>query len=221
MSCVYQTPRFLEQGHDVLIDIFKCINIFLSLLKIYADIPPTLAMTAMVVQILLELLAVLAIATKQIGQGRFGESPYLCIVFPGTELMVSLVVEIYARKRLGEKDIESILQRFDRLTLDGSTMTVAQTLGAVYALVNDMRVVMEGAYQFLTNIYTLLNANSVDEKASTDVIRQTLGEFVRCTPARIILTSASPFASISNESEQDRTFVPLRPRDGHFSSYIN
>ena len=208
MSCVYQTARFLEPGHHVLIDIFECINIFLSLLKIHADIPSTPAMTAMVVKILLELLAVLAIATKPIDQGRFGESPDICIVIPGTELMVSLAAEKYARKILGEKDIESILQRLDRLILDGSMMTVAQTFSAVYGLVNNMRVVMEGAYQLLTNICILLNANSVDEKASTDVIQQTLGGSVGRTPTRIILTSVGPFASISNESEQDRTCAP-------------
>jgi hypothetical protein len=133
--------------------------------------------------------------------------------------MISLVSEKYGSKILGEKDIESILQQLDRVTLDGSTMTVAQTLSAVHGLVNNLRVVMEGACQLLTNICILLNANSVDEKASTEAIRQTLGESVRCTPTRIILMSASPFTSISNESEQDRTFVPLR--DNCFFSYIN
>jgi len=54
--------------------------------------------------------------------------------------------EKYARKILGEKDIESILQRLDRLTFEESRMTVTQTLGVVHGLVNNMQVVMEGTY---------------------------------------------------------------------------
>ena len=56
------------------------------------------------------------------------------------------VAEKYAKKSLGEKDIESVLLRLDRLTLEESKTTVAQTLDVVYGLVNNMQVVMEGAH---------------------------------------------------------------------------
>ena len=48
------------------------------------------------------------------------------------------------QRGLGEADIESVLQRLDRLTLEESRTTVAETLDVVYGLVNDMQVVMEG-----------------------------------------------------------------------------
>ena len=54
--------------------------------------------------------------------------------------------EKYAKKLLGEKDIASVLQRLDRLTLEESKTTAAQTLDVVYGLVNNMEVVMEGAH---------------------------------------------------------------------------
>ena len=57
--------------------------------------------------------------------------------------------EKYARKLLGEKDIKSVLQRLDQLTLEESKVTVAQTLDVVYGLVNNMQVVMEGAHRLL------------------------------------------------------------------------
>jgi hypothetical protein len=63
-----------------------------------------------------------------------------------------LTAEKYARKLLGEKDIESALQRLDRLTLEESKMTVAQTLDVVYGLVNKMQVVMEGAHRLLVRM---------------------------------------------------------------------
>ena len=56
------------------------------------------------------------------------------------------MAEKYAKKFLGEKDIESVLLRLDRLTLEESKTTVAQTFDIVYGLVNNMQVVMEGAY---------------------------------------------------------------------------
>ena len=40
---------------------------------IYAEIPPTPVMTEVLVKIMTEILSVLALATKQINQGRFSE----------------------------------------------------------------------------------------------------------------------------------------------------
>ena len=52
--------------------------------------------------------------------------------------------EKFAKKLLGDSEIESILQRLDRLTQDEARMTVAQTLGVVHGLVGNMKEVMEG-----------------------------------------------------------------------------
>jgi hypothetical protein len=50
----------------------------------------------------------------------------------------------FARKLLGEKHVEAVLQRLDRLTIDEARTTAAQTLELVYGLVQNMRVVMDG-----------------------------------------------------------------------------
>ena len=52
----------------------ESIGHFLNRLEIYTEIPPTDAMDEMVVKILVELLSTLALATKEIKQGRFSES---------------------------------------------------------------------------------------------------------------------------------------------------
>jgi len=57
-----------------------------------------------------------------------------------------LVAEKYAKKLLGEKGIESVLDRLDRLTLEESKMTIAQTYDVVCRLVNKMQVVMKGKH---------------------------------------------------------------------------
>ena len=48
------------------------------------------------------------------------------------------------KKLLGDKDIEAVLLRLDRLTLDEARITATQTLEIVYGLIQNMRVVMDG-----------------------------------------------------------------------------
>jgi len=44
----------------------------------------------------------------------------------------------------GDKDIESVLQRLDRLTQDEARTAAAETLGVVYGLVQNMKEFMDG-----------------------------------------------------------------------------
>jgi hypothetical protein len=53
--------------------------------------------------------------------------------------------EKFTKKLLRESEIETVLERLDRLTQDEARMTVAQTLGVVHGLMGNMKVVMEGA----------------------------------------------------------------------------
>ena len=102
-------------------------------------------MTKTVINIMVELLSVLALASNQINQGQLSKLRYpFCRL-----LMAWLVTEIYARKLLGEKGIESAIQRLDRLTLEESKMTVAQTPELVYDLVDGMEAMMGGAHRLL------------------------------------------------------------------------
>jgi hypothetical protein len=58
----------------VLIDIFVRIEGFFKRLETYTEVRPTEAMTDVTVRILIEVLSILAIATKQIKQGRSSKS---------------------------------------------------------------------------------------------------------------------------------------------------
>jgi hypothetical protein len=71
---VYQAVKGVIDSYDALVDLLESIEHFLNRLDIYTKIPPTAAMTEIVVKILVELLATLALATKQIKQGRPSES---------------------------------------------------------------------------------------------------------------------------------------------------
>ena len=63
-------------GYDALVDLLESIEHFLNRLDIYTKIPPTVAMTEMVVKILVELLSALALVTKEIKQGKPSESVF-------------------------------------------------------------------------------------------------------------------------------------------------
>ena len=72
--CVCQMAKYVRESYDALVDIFECIENIMSRLKIYMEIRPTPTMTETIVKIMVELLAVLALATKQINQGRLSTS---------------------------------------------------------------------------------------------------------------------------------------------------
>ena len=60
-------------SYDALVDLLESIEHFLSRLDIYTQIPASLAMDEMVVKILVELISTLALATKELRQGRTSE----------------------------------------------------------------------------------------------------------------------------------------------------
>jgi hypothetical protein len=96
-------------------------------------------MTDIVVKIMVQLLSVLALATKQISQKRFSK----CAV-TYTLCVAQCTTEKFAKKLLGETEIEAVLQRLDRLTQEEARITVAQTLGVVHGLVGNVKMIMEG-----------------------------------------------------------------------------
>jgi hypothetical protein len=66
-----QVASNVSSSYDALVDLFECIGNFLKRLRIYTDLPLTPSMTDIIVKIMVELLSVLALATKQTKQGRF------------------------------------------------------------------------------------------------------------------------------------------------------
>lgn len=98
-------------------------------------------MADMIIKIMLELLSVFALATKQIKQRRFSE----CAITYMLSVAQCAAVKFAKKLLFKETEIEAVLQRLDRLTQDEARATIAQTFGAVHGLVGNMRVVMEGA----------------------------------------------------------------------------
>jgi len=69
-------------------------------------------------------------------------------------LFFNSVSEKFTKKLLGESEIEDILQRLDRLTVDEARMTGTQTLQVVHGLVTNMKLVMDGMQLLLGSLST-------------------------------------------------------------------
>ncbi len=76
LTFVSQVFKGVSSDLDAIVELLESIEHFLKRLDIYTKVPPTEAMTEIVVKILVELLSTLALATKQIRQGRPSESVF-------------------------------------------------------------------------------------------------------------------------------------------------
>ena len=70
---VSQAIKGVIDSYDALVELLELIEHFLRRLDIYTKIPPTAALTEIVVKVMVELLSTLASATKQIQQGQASE----------------------------------------------------------------------------------------------------------------------------------------------------
>ena len=68
-----QAAKDVRAGQEALVDIFEHIESFFRRLEIYTSFPPTEEMADITTRILAEVLCVLAIATKDINQGRMSK----------------------------------------------------------------------------------------------------------------------------------------------------
>jgi hypothetical protein len=136
MSC--QTASGTSSYND-LIELFERLGNFLERLEIYTTISPSLLMTELIVKIMVELLSVLALATKRYKEGRLSKCAALYIL-----PVAQCATERLIKKLSEERKIVDALQRLDRLTQEDVRTAVAQTLGAVHGLVGDVNGRMDG-----------------------------------------------------------------------------
>ncbi|KAH8977529.1 hypothetical protein EDB92DRAFT_2119889 [Lactarius akahatsu] len=94
-------------SREALIDMFEQIESFFKRLETYTEVPTTESMRDIIVKIMVEVLDILAISTKEIKQGR---------------------TKKYFRKLIGRTDIEDALKGLNKLTQEEARMAIAQVL---------------------------------------------------------------------------------------------
>ncbi|KAH9969808.1 hypothetical protein BC827DRAFT_35511 [Russula dissimulans] len=114
-------------SEDVLIDLFGRIENFFRRLESYTEVRPTAAMMDIIVNIVIEVLTILAIATKAIKQSR---------------------AKKYMKKLLGKSDIESALKRLDTLTQEEARMATVEVLKMMRVADDKVNVVLDECEQY-------------------------------------------------------------------------
>ncbi|KAH9961924.1 hypothetical protein BC827DRAFT_1200333 [Russula dissimulans] len=125
----------VEASYNALVHLLESIERFLSRLGIYTKIPPSTAMAQILVKIIVELLSTLGLVMKQMKQKRTMK---------------------FVNKLFGENEIETALQRLDRLTQDEARATLAQTLNLVYGLDANMRALVQNSKASADSIWEAL-----------------------------------------------------------------
>jgi len=69
----HQAAKAVSADRDVLVDLFERIENFLRRLETYVDVQPTPGMTDIIVKVMVEVLFILGIATKEINQNSASE----------------------------------------------------------------------------------------------------------------------------------------------------
>ena len=146
---LWQAASGVTSSYDALLELFERLGYFLKRLEIYMTISLNTTMMDMIVKIMVEVLSVLALATKEIKQGRFSKCA-ITYTLPKAQCGVGK----FAKKLLGKSEIEAVLQKLDRLTQEEAWMTGAQTLGTVHGLVSNVRAIMEGT-QHLHDLFLI------------------------------------------------------------------
>ena len=137
---VNQAATGVISSQDALVDLLEAIGQFVNRLAMYTRIPLSPAMVEIVIKIIVEILSTLALVTNELRQGQ----PSECVL-TGVILYSTRPVK-FVKKILGEKDIEAVLQRLDRLTQDEVLTTAVQTLEVVHGLVQNLSIVMDGKH---------------------------------------------------------------------------
>jgi hypothetical protein len=117
----------------MLIDLFERIGRFFRRLESYTERMPSEAMMDMMVEVMVEVLSVLAIVTVEIKQRRRSQ-----FITRNLWVLSHISPEKFLKKLLGRNEVENALKRLDKLTQEEAKMATAEVLNNVKVLVDGM-----------------------------------------------------------------------------------
>ena len=153
---LHQAGKGVAESKDTLIDIFGRIEGFFGRLNTYTKVPLTPSMMDKMVQITVEILDILAIATKEIKQSRTSEFD---LRFKFRE--ADIVAEKFLKRVIGRTDLEDGMKKLDKLTNEEVVMASAQLLKVAHNIDNNVMEVNEGVRLVDENV------KAVDSKLQT------------------------------------------------------
>ena len=103
---------------------------FFRRLEVYTVVPLTAGMTDIIVEIMLEVLTVLAVVTKEMKRGRMSGS-----ALRGSPISnLNFYLEKYLKKLIGNTEIEDSLQRLDKLTQEEAIMASTELIKITHSV---------------------------------------------------------------------------------------
>ena len=97
-------------------------------------------MTDAIVTVMVEVLRILGIATKEVEQNRASE----LIIGDSSSVSAYSLTENFMKKLVGRTDIEDALQRLEKVTLEEARMATAEALKAIHGVGNQVGDKVDG-----------------------------------------------------------------------------
>ena len=82
---MYQVAKGVEAGGGAIVDVLESVKRLFRHLDIYTRIPHSLALDEMVIKIVMEMLSILALATKQLTRGQMSEFIFIDVLLYQTQ----------------------------------------------------------------------------------------------------------------------------------------
>jgi hypothetical protein len=95
----------------ILVELFERIGWFFAHLETYTEVAPTTAMTNIITEIMVEVLKIFSIATKELKRGSASEFQISCVW-----TFTNSCTEQFLRNLVGMANQEDALKKLDRLT---------------------------------------------------------------------------------------------------------
>ena len=135
---ILQTAQGVAASKDVLGELFERVGWFFARLETYTNVSPTTAMTDIITQILVEVLKIFGIATKEMKRGSASKFWRIGCVY---ESSLNYRIEKFLRKLAGMADLEDALKKLDRLTQEEARMANAEVLRLAHSIRDGVEIV--------------------------------------------------------------------------------
>ncbi|KAH9011708.1 hypothetical protein EDB83DRAFT_2579583 [Lactarius deliciosus] len=126
----------VEASQDIIINIFERIKNFFRQLEVYTKVPPTPAMADMMVKIMVEVLDILGMATKEMKQSRARK---------------------FLKKVAGISKLEDGLKKLDKMTNEEAQMVNAEVLKVAHDIKKKVEGVDENIKVVDEKVQTIIN----------------------------------------------------------------
>ena len=200
VTSVFQAAKDVDASQDMLIDLFGRIENFFRRLESYTEVRPTPAMMDIIVNIMVEVLTILAIATKEIKQRRASE-----LILADSSHLTYRHAEKYVNKLLGKDDIESALKRLDTLTQEEARMATVEVLKMMRSVNDKVNVVLDGTQRVVIRSSTLCRTFIfLDGRETKEITQQNVNN------TNVIMEQTASYADEAKRSSSDFISVSFR-----------